>query len=495
MKKNLQAIFLAIAFQLFSGIIHAQSVFLCPRDWSNSPSSITFLDWNNCPIPVGQYTVRVTWEFLTFPFRQERPESNVSFQQSGFNYTLTFSTGPNFPVSLKTQRRVTIVMEGSNGLTFTMRGENQFGVFSWTDCVVPLTYFDFAVTKPTSACSYLISFKTADVKDMKYFVIERAAGDADWRPIYKQDLENTNAVRSYSFTDNYPLSSQNNYRVKFVDIYGEETYTENRITVAGCFGSTPPIGNCSNISIEETSICDWKAVIYLKNLPYYSKANWTVTQNGSIVSYVIKDDRLIIYKMGAGDITISAKPDVCTNTITKTLKVDIIPSATLTNNGVKGNLNLNNPVRAGQNRLDLTCQSCTGVTWTRVSGSAYINPIGNSCLFDLYSGSVGIRVTGTNACGPFSRTYNFYVSGGNPYGYSASPNPSTGLVMLDGQGDEGIIKEVRILDNLGRLYYKKSFPNGVRRTQLDLSHLKPDFYLIQINNGKESKVQQLILKK
>lgn len=76
--------------------------------------------------------------------------------------------------------------------------------------------------------------------------------------------------------------------------------------------------------------------------------------------------------------------------------------------------------------------------------------------------------------------------------FSASPNPSAGMVDLVAKDAEKIFS-VKVLDVLGRVYFNREYPGGIPRTQLNLQHLKADTYLLQISNGKSVTVQQLVL--
>jgi Secretion system C-terminal sorting domain len=394
------------------------------------------------------------------------------------------------------------LVNASSGITYTYAFNPLTG--QWTGCTVPLKLYDFVYSK--SNCVNSLSWKIAESSQMDYYVVERAGSDRVYKRIKQGTITNSITPVNYFVTDNYPLKDNNIYRIRAVDIFGQSTYSyyadANQVEIplnnTACSGSQPAPVFCSSTSISgPTGMCTDMQEYKIINLPDYSAGatNWTVTPNdGTRVTYVNGSangyDRITLGKSGIGEVLLNASVQGCTNSLSKTIQVGAEPGAFYRRNGGTPTwVNLNNPVQGGSFRIDLECSTCTNVQWTRTAGTASYYTAGTSLFFDLNAGSVSFRVTGTSACGSFSRTYAFYKVGGT---FSASPNPSAGMVDLVAKEAEKIFS-VKVLDVLGRVYFNREYPGGIPRTQLNLQHLKADTYLLQISNGKSVTVQQLVL--
>lgn len=501
-----------------------QSSIQCPGSgWFNNADKIAFRDY--ITIPVGAYFASLKWSRSGNPVKyrpnvggsqgselinvfyangtldSELPGVGIPAGSSGLVIPFTTGGADQFPTPNGLQASGTLnftmnLTSQSTGASYTIIGRNITGVWQFNSCTVPLKLTSFTAQK-NNECSITISWTIEEASNMSHYILERAGGNGtQFTRITSGAIVNTPNQQNYGFTDNYPLNGNNFYRLKMVDNDGAASYSEVRLINSACTNPQPSPLNCSSIVLNgPTSICDYNVYQFsVSGLPDYCSVNWSVNPtSGTIVSIQQTDyDRVTVGKVGEGQVTLTATPTRCTNSLYRTMQVGTIPSGTYSRNGISYTLNLNNGVSAGSYRVDLQCNSCTGVQWTRTSGTAYYYTAGPTLFFDLYSGSVSFRVTGTNACGTFDRTYSFYKVGG---GYVASPNPSKGLVDLTATGDGALIYEAKVVDNLGRLHYSKRFPGGVQRAQLNLAHLRRDIYLLQINSGKHVTVQQLILEK
>lgn len=375
------------------------------------------------------------------------------------------------------------------------------GNFEECACTYPIRLTNESLSK--SSCSVTFSAFGSNASHMKYMYLQRSLeSDGQFINVAKQDISfiNNSSGAQLSLTDNYPKRNSNGnayYRLRFEDIDGRITYSSTKTAYQVCQSPSNGTSDCSSTQLQAPiSLCSNVSlgVVRLVNAPMYSDVQWSYTPADNTIARlnVVEFDKVHVRKSGAGNFTVSAYIPGCNLTLTRNIQVTEIPLAKLTNtsNNQSSTLSLNTSVTAGNYRIDLNCPTCTNVTWT---GSRPLSPTnGNQTNFSLVSGSHWVRATGNNACGPFTRTYNFYVRSG--YGFTVTPNPSGGLTTL--AADQGTtIKEVRVFDQIGREYFKKAYPNGVERAQIDLSSLKGGFYLIQINNGQESKVQQLVIKK
>jgi hypothetical protein len=74
--------------------------------------------------------------------------------------------------------------------------------------------------------------------------------------------------------------------------------------------------------------------------------------------------------------------------------------------------------------------------------------------------------------------------------YSIYPNPSKGIIEL--KGDESLIKQIKIYDNLGRLI---KFFNGSSTKNIDLFELNDGIYYVNVETESGNWKKKLIIKK
>lgn len=96
-----------------------------------------------------------------------------------------------------------------------------FTRYSFT-AVVPVTLVSFNAIKQHK--NVLISWTTSQEINTKEFVVERSINGRSWAPIATVNAAgNSNAVRTYSYTDLLPVKGMNFYRIRIVD-------TDNKFT-------------------------------------------------------------------------------------------------------------------------------------------------------------------------------------------------------------------------------------------------------------------------
>jgi hypothetical protein len=78
--------------------------------------------------------------------------------------------------------------------------------------------------------------------------------------------------------------------------------------------------------------------------------------------------------------------------------------------------------------------------------------------------------------------------------YSVSPNPSEGIVTLQGNMSNATEYTVNVLDMSGRVVFSKSNTNSVLNETIDLSNLKQGTYLINVSSKEGAQVEKLIIK-
>jgi hypothetical protein len=101
------------------------------------------------------------------------------------------------------------------------------------------------------------------------------------------------------------------------------------------------------------------------------------------------------------------------------------------------------------------------------------------------------RLTSQTTCGNAQFEFSFSASGSY---YIMSPNPanSTLTVAVDEQklskqkivkSSDQDIREVMIVDKIGNVLQRGTYAKDTRQVNLNISSLRPDFYLVRISNG------------
>lgn len=106
----------------------------------------------------------------------------------------------------------------------------RFSLFSIQEgnILLPVTLMDFnAVAKKDAV---YISWATATETNSKEFIIERSADGITYHTIAKLNAAgNSQHKKEYSFTDDQPLTGNNYYRLKQVDMDGHSGYSDTRL--------------------------------------------------------------------------------------------------------------------------------------------------------------------------------------------------------------------------------------------------------------------------
>jgi lysyl endopeptidase len=121
----------------------------------------------------------------------------------------------------------------------------------------------------------------------------------------------------------------------------------------------------------------------------------------------------------------------------------------------------------------------------------------NQCPPNITNGYINVHVTITNACGT-GNTYTEWTTvdcgtGGGQF--RVSPNPSNGIMTVDGQLKNKNIKEIKITDKLGNIKRQIQFSGFEQRVTIDVSFLPTDIYYIQIFDGKIWEAKQVSIKR
>lgn len=88
---------------------------------------------------------------------------------------------------------------------------------------LPLTLLDFTVQKTGEKAT--ASWTTTNEVNTHHFELERSNGD-QFQQVATVLAENTSGDHQYKFTDPFPQTGRNNYRLKMVDIDGKYTYSQ-----------------------------------------------------------------------------------------------------------------------------------------------------------------------------------------------------------------------------------------------------------------------------
>ena len=127
--------------------------------------------------------------------------------------------------------------DGWNAVSFLQAGNNIFtgGVGDgWSSTYrpmgpIPVTFVYFNAQKQGQMAS-LLNWKTSQEINSAYFNVERSSDAVNFNYIGRVSAAgNSQLPIEYYFTDNYPASGLNYYRLKQIDIDGHFTYTPSRL--------------------------------------------------------------------------------------------------------------------------------------------------------------------------------------------------------------------------------------------------------------------------
>ena len=143
---------------------------------------------------------------------QQTGFSNVKHSQT-FNYTITgLSIPPGAPFSM---RWLDLDATGADDAI----GIDNFIIAGLTSLPVELLHF----SGKKDGASVLLSFATATERDNSHFVIERSGDGRAFEAIGEvRGAGNSQQRHDYTFTDDKPLRGTNYYRLRQVDLDGEE---------------------------------------------------------------------------------------------------------------------------------------------------------------------------------------------------------------------------------------------------------------------------------
>ncbi len=280
--------------------------------------------------------------------------------------------------------------------------------------------------------------------------------------------------------------------------------------VANELNGIPPLANCSFICANSNITINGPDP--LCNTQTYTLANppagggitftWTATPAG-VVNIAPNGPQATLTKTGSGQISLRADitNNVCgTLTVTRSLRVGGFSSSDYPISGPSTSCP-NRDVFFSTNNLP----GATNYQWTWPSGWTYVSGQGTRNLAlrtGSNSGALTVRVA--NACdaggSPATKIVQILTSGCG-FGFSASPNPSTGdftIAAIQPPGvtatstDQQKIYQIKVVDQVGNVKKQYNFLNGVTQTNINISNLAPGVYTLQAFNGIEWASKQVI---
>jgi len=90
-------------------------------------------------------------------------------------------------------------------------------------------------------------------------------------------------------------------------------------------------------------------------------------------------------------------------------------------------------------------------------------------------------------------TNTAYLEGLNKF--DLFPNPSAGLVNLEVEMESASAMSLKIYDVLGKVVWTGAYNAQSVSQQIDLSNLSSAVYFVEINVGKASTVQRLLIRR
>lgn len=110
----------------------------------------------------------------------------------------------------------------------------------------------------------------------------------------------------------------------------------------------------------------------------------------------------------------------------------------------------------------------------------------DQCPPNISNGYINVHLSYDNACGT-GDTYTEWTTvdcgtGGGTY--RVLPNPSDGVLTVDGQLKNKLIKEIRITDKIGNVKRQIRYSGNDSKVTINVSSLPQDIYFLQVFDGK-----------
>ena len=147
-------------------------------------------------------------------------------------------------------------------------------------------------------------------------------------------------------------------------------------------------------------------------------------------------------------------------------------------------------VNSGVYAICLTISDSTGACNSTFCDTITVDSLGNVTRAAL-SGNIGIIVSGAPQPNP---TLTSLASVENIANIAISPNPSTGLVVLNTESLNGLTT-VEVIDLSGKQVFSKNFVavKGLKNTTLDLQNIANGNYLIRVISESNVQTGKLIM--
>ena len=486
---SLSAWLMVIGLASFAQISNnATTIFLQNPSGSGCPSpaagnytlSISYLDLNTGTItPVANYPAIVSYSGTTLVI----PASTANFPTvSSAGYDLSQTTGS--------------LSIGTSGTYFFDNGQ--------VNCsALPVTLTSWAATVSVVDGYKQLHFtwSTASESNSCYYSIE-------WAPITNQVWQggicrvpaagNSSWNINYSFDWLYPQAVDYLFRLKMVDIDGSVRYSPIiRKTMSctnggsGCFRSAPSCSvtiNGPNLVCLSTSAAYTLSSLNDRGIIWSTSSSLASVQDG--FSCTDNGGRLNAGS-STGSVTLSAKINGCSNTITKTVQIGVNADFTYTVYP-DGYLIASGPSGSGY----------TNYQWTLNLGSKgtyYFS--GPSVSFQMPRCSGGaFNLTISTPCGQASAGHTIWNSNCGGYYAVISMQGSNKIRIQPGADSKNSaesvpsITEVWVFDNSMNVKLIKKYQGKTNMVDVDLSGLQTGIYQVQLitKTGKETHSVQVV---
>ncbi len=171
--------------------------------------------WNLRQQGLSDYLYDVSYQYLEEDIDATKDQSEKNLQVIKYSRELGWLMGGQVNASTN---------------TLSAEGINSFGIFSGGNNIegakpLPVALLAFQAKATPQGGAYL-TWSTASERNNHYFTVERSVDAEQWSGIAQvAGSSNSNDLKTYSFTDTYPLYGQSYYRLKQVDYDGRFAYS------------------------------------------------------------------------------------------------------------------------------------------------------------------------------------------------------------------------------------------------------------------------------
>lgn len=250
-------------------------------------------------------------------------------------------------------------------------------------------------------------------------------------------------------------------------------------------------------------LCSSNATFNIIGMPAGSTVQWTLNSNlsANIPANSTSPTVTVTPTATSGNVILTATVTHCsfTYTVQKLIRVGTYSTTDYNITQYPSSVCLNQTVQFGFPWYYFTPSSTTTYDWIWGGGLTYVSGQGTSVITlrapsSAPTGTPWVIGRANNSCGsgPMSQAKNLVYQTNCYSPFSVAPNPSSDVIKIEVSKDPELkslissseIREVELIDKMGRVRYKRKLDKGLKVTTIKVNDLPSDIYTLRIFDGQ-----------